>query len=94
MSWPTGLSPSLSLSCRLLWLRGAQLVRHCHAADGTSAHGLLRWVLGQLLGVPLGRGRLEELVVTVLKTQQWRIRDSAQPLSTPGCQRGRAARGV
>lgn len=29
-------------SCRLLWLRGAQLVRHCHAADGTSAHSLLR----------------------------------------------------
>lgn len=54
MSQPAGLSPSLSLSCRLLWLRGAQVVGQRHVADGSSAHSPVRWVLGQLFGVPLG----------------------------------------
>ena len=75
------------LSCRLLWLRGARVVGQRHPADGISAHRLLRWVPGQLLGVPLGQGRLEGLVVTVLKAswaQQWRIRDSTLPPSTAG----------
>lgn len=59
------------------------MVGQRHAADGTSAHRLLRWVPGQLLGVPLGQGRLEGLVVTVLKAswvQQW----STLPPSTAG----------
>lgn len=75
------------LSYRLPWLRGARVVGQRHAADGTSAHRLLRWVPGQLLGVPLGQGRLEGLVVTVLKAswaQKWRVRDSTLPPSTTG----------
>ena len=75
------------LSCRLPWLRGARVVRQRPAADGTSAHRLLRWVPGQLLGVPLGQGRLEGLVVTVLQAswaRQWRVRHSTLLPSTAG----------
>lgn len=65
------------------------MVGQRHAADGTSAHRLLRWVLGQLLEVPPG---LEEAnrgtgnVMTALKAiwvQQWKLRKSTLPLPTP-----------
>jgi hypothetical protein len=51
------LTPSLSLSCRFLWPRGARMVWPRSSEDGTSALGFLRWALGQLLGGLLGWGR-------------------------------------